>query len=94
MCQQVSALDTILHDDPSSRSGALVDWVRLDAVLDLIDTGGTAEQARADEREKIGDAIASRRTAYMLNEAGTGTALGAFAEAEEIARNGGSDDRQ
>lgn len=34
--EQVEALDTILHDDPSSRSGALVEWVRRGVVLELL----------------------------------------------------------
>ena len=44
MCQQVSALDTILHDDPSSRSGVLVDWVRLDAVLEQLARNGGSDE--------------------------------------------------
>ena len=34
--EQVAALGTLLHDDPSSRSGALVEWVRRDVVLELL----------------------------------------------------------
>lgn len=34
---KVDGLYTIHHDDPSSRSGAFVEWVRSDAVLALID---------------------------------------------------------